>query len=127
MLHALNTAFDHGQQSTDSYENIVEESHGAQHGRVHESPYTTMKFPYGVADFQKIREENYLYVDRTDHKLYLFIDEYDNLRQRGPGGWRRGAQESLQGHQKPRLRPGAGPGIHDQRLAGSHERHRQRI
>ena len=27
---------------------------------------TPIKFPYGIADFQKIREEGYLYVDRTD-------------------------------------------------------------
>ncbi len=25
-----------------------------------------MKFPYGIADFQAIREEGYLYIDRTD-------------------------------------------------------------
>jgi len=27
---------------------------------------THMKFPYGIADFQAIREEGYLYIDRTD-------------------------------------------------------------
>nr|VFK19621.1 MAG: PD-(D/E)XK nuclease superfamily protein [Candidatus Kentron sp. LPFa] len=27
---------------------------------------TRMKFPYGIADFQTIREEDYLYIDRTD-------------------------------------------------------------
>nr|VFK80690.1 MAG: Predicted AAA-ATPase [Candidatus Kentron sp. SD] len=26
----------------------------------------TIRFPYGLADFQKIREENYFYIDRTD-------------------------------------------------------------
>nr|VFK23502.1 MAG: Predicted AAA-ATPase [Candidatus Kentron sp. MB]VFK27904.1 MAG: Predicted AAA-ATPase [Candidatus Kentron sp. MB]VFK74458.1 MAG: Predicted AAA-ATPase [Candidatus Kentron sp. MB] len=26
----------------------------------------TIKFPYGLADFQKIREESYFYIDRTD-------------------------------------------------------------
>ena len=26
-----------------------------------------MRFPYGIADFRKIREEGYFYVDRTDH------------------------------------------------------------
>jgi hypothetical protein len=26
----------------------------------------TMRFPYGIADFRKIREEGYFYVDRTD-------------------------------------------------------------
>jgi len=25
-----------------------------------------MRFPYGIADFRKIREEGYFYVDRTD-------------------------------------------------------------
>ncbi len=25
-----------------------------------------MRFPYGIADFRKMREENYFYVDRTD-------------------------------------------------------------
>ena len=25
-----------------------------------------MRFPYGLADFRKIREEGYFYVDRTD-------------------------------------------------------------
>ena len=29
-------------------------------------PSTSIKFPYGIADFQKIREEGYLYIDRTD-------------------------------------------------------------
>jgi len=27
---------------------------------------TRTKFPYGIADFQAIREEGYLYIDRTD-------------------------------------------------------------
>ena len=37
-----------------------------------------MKFPYGLADFQKIREENYFYVDRTD-RIALMEQAGDQL------------------------------------------------
>ena len=30
-----------------------------------------MKFPYGLSDFQKIIEEQYFYVDRTDRIPYI--------------------------------------------------------
>ena len=38
----------------------------------------TIKFPYGLADFQKIREENYFYVDRTD-RIALIENAGDQL------------------------------------------------
>lgn len=46
-----------------------------------------MRFPYGIANFQAIAEEGYLYsfrsllaaISRTPHRLYLLIDEYDNF------------------------------------------------
>nr|VFJ58102.1 MAG: Predicted AAA-ATPase [Candidatus Kentron sp. FW] len=38
----------------------------------------TSRFPYGLADFQKIREENYFYVDRTD-RISLVEEAGDQL------------------------------------------------
>ena len=38
----------------------------------------TIRFPYGLADFQKIREENYFYVDRTD-RIALIENAGDQL------------------------------------------------
>jgi len=52
---------------------------------------TRTKFPYGIADFQAIREEGYLYIDRTDRipsmeeigKQVLFL----RLRRFGKSLW----------------------------------------
>lgn len=45
------------------------------------SEITPLRFPYGIADFAKIQENNYFYVDRTD-RIRLIEQAGEHLLER---------------------------------------------
>ena len=38
---------------------------------------TLQNLPIGIQNFEKLREGNFLYVDKTGRKVVILVDEYD--------------------------------------------------
>lgn len=42
-----------------------------------EARTTLQNLPIGIQNFEKLREGNFLYVDKTGRKVVILVDEYD--------------------------------------------------